>query len=162
MNETLRLLYDKFYTPLPMVESEQEVEICHRQLIERLDKPERKLVLQIIGAQNLMIVQRSVDSFICGFRLAWELANELNHFEPNRHPSPEEETEMDACFYPCLIARVSLSRYRHSPKPVSERSMMVSGICLRYFRPKLVVPKYASKFATGSTTQSESSGLLAK
>ena len=43
MNETLRLLYDKFYTPLPMVESEQEVEICHRQLIERLDKPEREL-----------------------------------------------------------------------------------------------------------------------
>ena len=37
MNETLRLLYDKFYTPLPMVESEQEVETCHRQLIERLD-----------------------------------------------------------------------------------------------------------------------------
>ena len=96
MNETLRLLYDKFYTPLPMVESEQEVENCHRQLMERLDKPERKLVLQIIDAQNLMIEQRSVDSFICGFRLALELAYELNHFETNRHPSPEEEAEMDA------------------------------------------------------------------
>ena len=82
MNETLKLLYDRFYTPLPMVGSEQEVETCHRQLIERLDKPERKL--------------RSVDSFICGFRLAWEMANELNHFETNRHPSPEEEAEMDA------------------------------------------------------------------
>lgn len=96
MNETLRLLYDKFYTPLPMLESEQEVEICHRQLIERLDKPERKLVLQIIDAQNLMIEQRSVDSFICGFRLAREMANELNHFEIDRHPSPVEEAEMDA------------------------------------------------------------------
>ena len=59
MNETLKLLYDRFYIPLPMVESEQEVETCHRQLIERLDKPERKLVLQIIDAQNLMIEQRS-------------------------------------------------------------------------------------------------------
>ena len=96
MNETLRLLYDKFYTPLPMVESEQEVETFHRQLIEGLDKPERKLVLQIIDPRNRMIYQRSGDSFICGFRLAWELANELNHFEPNRQPSPEEETEMDA------------------------------------------------------------------
>ena len=96
MNKTLRLLYDRFYTPLPMVESEQEVENCHRQLIERLDKPERKLVLQIIDAQNLMIEQRSVDSFLCGFQLAWELAYELNHFETNRHPSPVEETEMDA------------------------------------------------------------------
>lgn len=56
MNETLRLLYDRFYIPLPMAESEQEVETCHRQLIERLDKPERKLVLRIIDAQNLMIV----------------------------------------------------------------------------------------------------------
>ena len=80
MNETLRLLYDKFYTPLPMVESEQEVEVCHQQLIERLEKPERKLVLRIMDAQGLIAEQRSVDSFICGFRLAWELANELNHF----------------------------------------------------------------------------------
>ncbi len=79
-----------------MVESEQEVETCHRQLIERLDKPERKLVLQIIDAQNLIIEQRSVDSFICGFRLAWELAYELNHLETNRHPSPAEEAKMDA------------------------------------------------------------------
>ena len=64
MNETLRLLYDRFYISLPMAESEQEVETCHQQLIERLDKPERKLVLRIIDAQNLMIEQRSVDSFI--------------------------------------------------------------------------------------------------
>ena len=96
MSDTLKLLYDRFYIALPMAEAEQEVETCHRQLIERLDKPERKLVLQIIDAQNLMIEQRSVDSFICGFRLAWEMANELNHFEMDRHPSPAEEVEMDA------------------------------------------------------------------
>ena len=89
MNETLRLLYDRFYIPLPMVESEQEAEICHRKLIERLDKPERKLVLRIIDAQNLIIEQRSVDSFICGFRLARELANELNHYMDAR-PELEE------------------------------------------------------------------------
>ena len=96
MNETLRLLYDKFYIPLPMVESEQEVEVCHRQLIERLDKPERKLVLRIMDAQGLIAEERSVDSFLCGFKLAWELTYELNHFETNRHPSPAEEVEMDA------------------------------------------------------------------
>ena len=96
MNETLKALYDSFYQPLDLTAEKQEIETCHRQLIERLDKPERKLVLQIIDAQNLMIEQRSVDSFICGFRLAWEMANELNHFETNRHPSPMEETEMDA------------------------------------------------------------------
>ena len=96
MNETLRLLYDRFYIPLPMAESEQEVETCHRKLIERLDKPERKLVLRIIDAQGLIAEEHSVVSFLCGFQLAWELAYELNHFETNRHPSPMEETEMDA------------------------------------------------------------------
>lgn len=100
MNETLKLLYDKFYTPLPMAEAHQEVETCHRQLIERLDKPERKLVLRIIDAQNLMIEERSMDSFICGFRLAWELVNELNHYQENRHLSSAEEAETDACSVP--------------------------------------------------------------
>ena len=95
MNETLRLLYDRFYIPLSMAESEQEVETCHRQLIERLDKPERKLVLRIIDAQNLMIEQRSVDSFICGFRLAWKMANELNHYMEER-PELEDDPGPDA------------------------------------------------------------------
>ena len=40
MNETLRLLYDRFYTSLPMVESEQEVETCHRQVLERTSRSE--------------------------------------------------------------------------------------------------------------------------
>lgn len=39
---------------------------------------------------------RFMDSFLCGLQLAWELAYERNHFETNRHPSPAEETEMDA------------------------------------------------------------------
>ena len=96
MNDTLKLLYDRFYTPLPMKETEQEIDDCHRQLIERLEKPERKLVLRIIDAQNLIAERRSVDSFLCGFQLAWEVAYELNHFETNRHPSPAKEAEMDA------------------------------------------------------------------
>ena len=63
MNETLKLLYDRFYTPLPLAEYEQEVEACHRQLIERLEKPERNLVLQIIDTQNHIIEEQSLDSF---------------------------------------------------------------------------------------------------
>ena len=48
MNETLKLLYDRFYTPSPMIEANQKVENCHRQFIERLDKRSRELVLRII------------------------------------------------------------------------------------------------------------------
>ena len=100
MNDTLKLLYERFYTPLPLEEYEQEVETCHRQLIERLEKPERKLVLRIIDTQNHIIEERSLDSFLCGFKLACELTNELHHFEESRHLSSVEETEIDACSIP--------------------------------------------------------------
>ena len=96
MNDTLKLLYDRFYTPLPMEETEQEIDDCHRQLIERLEKPEGKLVLRIMDNQGLIAEGRSMDSFYCGFKLAWELAYELNHFETDRHLFPAEETERDA------------------------------------------------------------------
>ena len=96
MNDTLNQLYNRFYTPMSMAECEQEIEDCHRQLIERLEKPERKLVLQIMDAQNLITEGRSLDSFLCGFKLAWELAYELNHFEMDRHRFPSEGTEKDA------------------------------------------------------------------
>ena len=96
MHDTLKRLYDRFYTALPMSEAEHEIETCHQQLIERLEKPERKLVLRIMDAQGLIAEERSVDSFLCGFQLAWELTYELNHFEMDRRPSPEEEAEMDA------------------------------------------------------------------
>ena len=97
MNETLKSLYDRFYTPLPLAEYEQEVETCHHQLIERLEKPERKLVLRIMDTQNLMAEERSMDSFLCGFHLALKMANELNYYKQNRQPSSAEEAEADAC-----------------------------------------------------------------
>ena len=97
MNDTLKLLYDRFYTPLPMEEAEQEIEDCHRQLIERLEKPERKLVLRIIDTQNLIAEERAIDSFLCGFKLGWELSNELNHYE-NGHPFRYDKTGTDVRF----------------------------------------------------------------
>ena len=63
MNETLKSLYDRFYTSLPLGQYEQEVESCHHQLIKRQEKPERKLVLQIIDTQNYITEERSLDSF---------------------------------------------------------------------------------------------------
>ena len=96
MNNALKKFYYRFYTPLPMAESEQEIGTCHQQLIERLEKPERKLVLRIMDNQGLIAEGRSMDSFYCGFKLAWELAYELNHFEMDRHRFPSEGTEKDA------------------------------------------------------------------
>ena len=83
-NELLKRLYDCFYTPLELSEQENEVEECHKALIAALEKPERKLVLRIIDAQDSIIEQTSLDSFIAGFELAWRLSIELNNDESKR------------------------------------------------------------------------------
>lgn len=78
MNKLLKALYDNFYEPLPETELKQEIENCHQKLIDALDKPERRLVLQIIDDKDQIAENRSIDSFIAGFKLAWQLGNELS------------------------------------------------------------------------------------
>lgn len=80
----LKELYDCFYAPPELSEQEEEVTACHKALIEALAKPERKLVLRIIDAQNLIIEQTSLDSFTAGFELAWRLLIELQNDENER------------------------------------------------------------------------------
>ena len=94
MNELLKALHDKFYEPLPEMELKREVEDCHRALIEVLGKPERKLVLQIIDCKDQIAENLSIDSFICGFQLAWQLANELNTYQEGR-PVPARTVGAD-------------------------------------------------------------------
>ena len=84
MNELLKALYDNFYEPLPETELKKEIEDCHRKLIDALDKPERRLVLQIIDDKDQIAENRSIDSFTAGFHLAWRLSNELNMYEKTR------------------------------------------------------------------------------
>lgn len=81
MNELLKALYDNFYEPLPEAELKKEIEDCHQQLIEALDKPERRLVLQIIDDKDQIAENRSIDSFVAGFRLAWNLCVELYSYK---------------------------------------------------------------------------------
>ena len=83
-NKLIRALYDCFYTRPRFDEQENEVEECHKALIEVLAKPERKLVLRIIDAQDSIREQTSLDSFIAGFELAWRLSAELHNDENER------------------------------------------------------------------------------
>lgn len=87
MQTLLKDLYDCFYTLPEFSEQKQEVEECHQTLIKVLEKPERRLVLRIIDAQSMMAEERSIDSFISGFELAWQLSMELNQFEKERSVS---------------------------------------------------------------------------
>ena len=42
---------------------------------------------------------RSIDSFISGFCLAWRLSHELNIYKENRHPEPTDFIGEDACSF---------------------------------------------------------------
>ena len=79
MDDILNELYDQLYTPPPQTEAEQEIDGCHRKLIERLEKPERQLVLRIINCQDKITDMQSRDSFWCGFRLAWQIMGALSY-----------------------------------------------------------------------------------
>ena len=83
----LKDLYDCFYTQPECQVQKQEIEECHQALSEVLGKSERRLVLQIIDAKDRIAEETSIDSFIAGFELAWELSVELNHYENERSVS---------------------------------------------------------------------------
>ena len=87
MNKLLKDLYDCFYIPPELSAQKQEIEECHQALIEVLDKPERRLVLQIIDAKDRIVEDTSIDSFISGFELAWQISMELNQYEKERSVS---------------------------------------------------------------------------
>ena len=89
----LRALYDYFYARPRFDEQENEVEECHKALIEALAKPERKLVLRIIDAQDYIKTETSLDSFIAGFELAWRLSTELHNDENERSASYRTRSE---------------------------------------------------------------------
>lgn len=87
MNQLLHDLYDYFYSPPELSVQKQEIEECHQALIKRVDKPERRLVLRIIDAKDRIAEDTSIDSFISGFELAWQLSVELNQYEKERSVS---------------------------------------------------------------------------
>ena len=78
MNELPKALYDTFYEKQPAASLKAEVEKCHQKLIERLGKPERRLVLQIIDCKDQ----------IAGFSLAMRLSQELNIYDEGRPTRP--------------------------------------------------------------------------
>ena len=81
MKELLKNLYWTLYTPYKSQETEQELDDCHKQLIDALGKPERKLVLRIIDGKDRLADEIGLDSFIFGFKLATQLAHELKKYD---------------------------------------------------------------------------------
>ena len=81
MKKLLTTLHDHFCSPTTHKADEEEIADCYQQLKEILGGSERKLVLRIIDAKDRITESVSLNSFICGFRLAWILFSELNSLE---------------------------------------------------------------------------------
>ena len=81
MENVLKTLYRNLYTPCTNEEAEQELDDCHKQLIDVLGKPERKLVLRIIDGKDRLADEIGLDSFLFGFKLATEIAYELKKYD---------------------------------------------------------------------------------
>ena len=79
MNDLLKALYDTFYKPPKMTETLSEIKSIHQQLVEQLDKPARRLVLKLVDDEEKVADDLSLDSFIAGFQLAWQLSAEVNY-----------------------------------------------------------------------------------
>ena len=47
--------------------------------MEQLDKPARRLVLKLVDNEEKVADDLSLDSFIAGFQLAWQLSAEVNY-----------------------------------------------------------------------------------
>jgi hypothetical protein len=94
----LKDLYDCFCTPPELQAQKQEIDECHQALSKVLGKLERRLVLQIIDAKDRIAEETSIDSFISGFRLAWRLSAELNHYDDERPARCQAAEKPGACF----------------------------------------------------------------
>ncbi|RPF47834.1 hypothetical protein EDD70_0634 [Hydrogenoanaerobacterium saccharovorans] len=81
-------LYHSFYKPIEQTELKSSIEENHKKLIQILSKEDKVLVLRIIDALEMICNYQSKDSFIQGFKLGFELTNELQSY--NDHSFEKE------------------------------------------------------------------------
>lgn len=74
-------LYHSFYKPIEQIELKSSIEENHKKLIQILSKEDKVLVLRIIDALEMVCNYQSKDSFIQGFKLGFELTNELQNYK---------------------------------------------------------------------------------
>ena len=94
MNDYMRALHQRFFREPECEEVRAQIEELRQELRETLTKPERRNLLQLVDAQNLLREETSLASFMAGFKLAWGLAREL---EADGLYSFEDEEENWAC-----------------------------------------------------------------
>ena len=94
MNDYMKALHQRFFREPECADVWEEIEALRQELRETLQKPERRKLLRLVDAQNLLREETSLASFMAGFKLAWGLAQEL---EADGLYSFEDEEEDRVC-----------------------------------------------------------------
>ncbi len=91
MNDYMTALHRRFYREPDFSELEEEIEETRQEVRDCLDKLQRRRLMQLVDAQNLLREKTSVASFIAGFKLAWGIAKELEADGLYSFPKEEEQ-----------------------------------------------------------------------
>ena len=77
MNDYMTALHQRFFQEPDFTELEAEIEQACQEVRDCLDKLQRRKLMQLVDAQNLLREKISLASFTAGFKLAWGIAKEL-------------------------------------------------------------------------------------
>ena len=77
MNDYMRALHRRFFRKPNLTELEKEIETARQDVRDCLDKAQRRRLMDLVDGQALMREAISQASFTAGFKLAWEIAKEL-------------------------------------------------------------------------------------
>ena len=92
MHDYMKALYHRFETPSERVEElEEMVDKAHKQLANRLKKPERKILLRLVDLEAALRDQSCLDSFMSGYRVAHGIHQELLAEQPPYNFEDEDE-----------------------------------------------------------------------
>ena len=94
MNDYMQALHQRFFREPECADVWEEIDALRQELRETLQKPERRKLLRLVEAQNMLREETSLASFMAGFKLAWGLAQEL---EADGLYSFEDEEEDRVC-----------------------------------------------------------------
>ncbi len=91
MNDYMKALHQRFFREPDLTELEDDIENTRQEVRDCLNKMQRRKLMHLVDAQNLLREEISLASFTAGFRLAWGMTKELE--ADGLYSFDQEETE---------------------------------------------------------------------
>ncbi len=91
MNDYMKALHQRFFRKPDLTELEDDIENTRQEVRDCLNKMQRRRLMHLVDAQNLLRDEISLASFTAGFKLAWGMTKELE--ADGLYSFDREETE---------------------------------------------------------------------